>query len=326
MTKKSLSKIEGKKPKVSILIPSYNQEDVIEQTLRSALLQTYENVEVIVSDDASTDKTPVILEVWQALYPKKLKIFLHKDNLGVTENHTRGLLKCTGEYITFLDGDDLFLPKKIERQVLFMQKNETCSICYHDVDVFDSETGSCLYLWSKRFGRREGNIKSLVRYGNYLPAVSVMVRRKHIPPQGYDAHILVYSDWFLWLNILNNGRGRICYLEDVLAKYRRHIGNLTNTARWKFVDQLLTLTLVETKWPYLAFFARMRRSEVQFMQAMNALGTKKYGSVGPYFLDALMSGFPFLPWVRLILREALFFFRNKAKSDDILKSILLKKT
>ena len=81
-------------PKVSVLIPSYNQESVIEQTVMSALMQEYDNLEVVVTDDASKDRTPQILRELQASYPERLRVFLHQTNLGVTQNHTRGLLEC----------------------------------------------------------------------------------------------------------------------------------------------------------------------------------------------------------------------------------------
>lgn len=315
---------DNKVSKVSILIPSYNQEEVIEQTLHSALSQTYENIEVIVSDDGSTDLTSQILNQWQQKFPQKLKIFLHKENLGVTKNHTRGLLECTGDFITFLDGDDIFLPEKIEKQLTFMLETPDCSISYHDVDTFDSLTGKQIYLWSKRFGTRQGTIRELVRFGNYLPAVSVMVRRKDLPPDGYDQRIAVYSDWFLWLCTLSNGRGKICYMDDILAKYRRHSGNLTNVSKWKFTDQNLVLDMVSEKWPELNFEIRMRRSEIHFMQAVNSLFQANYESSVKYFLSALQNGFPFLPWLRLIIREIFFFMKHRFYTDDILKSILFR--
>ena len=272
-------------PKVSVLIPSYNQESVIEQTVMSALTQNYDNLEVVVSDDASSDRTPQILRGIQRRYPNRLKIFLHQKNLGVTENHTRGLLECQGEFIAFQDGDDLFLPGKIKKQVEFMQNHPDCTISSHDVDVFDSETGNTLYLWSQRFGRREGGMRELVRYGNYLSSVSVMVRRIHLPEYGYDERIKIGSDWLLWLEVLSHGKGKIRYMDGVLARYRRHAGNLTNLSGWKYEDQFITLSLIETKWPGLLFPARMRRSEIQFMIGMSAFSQKKFGDASKYFME-----------------------------------------
>jgi glycosyltransferase involved in cell wall biosynthesis len=312
-------------PKVSILIPSYNQEDVIEQTVMSALTQNYDNLEVVVSDDASQDRTPQILSEIQGKYSERLKIFLHPTNLGVTKNHARGLMECHGDFIAFQDGDDLFLPGKIKKQVEFMREHPDCSISSHDVDVFDSETGKTLYLWSQRFGRREGGAHELVRYGNYLSSVSVMVRRIHLPPDGYDDRIRIGSDWLLWLEVLARGTGRICYLDEVLARYRRHAGNLTNISNWKYEDQLITLALVETKWPSLLFQARMRRSEIQFMVGMSAFSQKRFRDASKYFLESFVLGFPFLPWVRLMWRELFFRLQHRSLKDDILGSMIAMK-
>jgi glycosyltransferase involved in cell wall biosynthesis len=308
-------------PKVSVLIPSYNQEAIIEQTVMSALTQNYDNLEVIVSDDASADKTPQILKEIQAKYPDRLKIFLHQTNLGVTKNHTRGLFECRGDFIAFQDGDDLFLPGKIKRQVGFMLEHPDCAISFHDVDVFNSDTGETLYLWSQRFGRREGGMDELVRYGNYLSSVSVMVRRMDLPDYGYDDRIRIGSDWMLWLEVLSRGKGKMVYLDEVLARYRRHTGNLTNVSGWKYEDQLITLALVETRWPHLLFPARMRRSEIQFMAGISAFSQERYKDAGRYFLESLVLGFPFVPWLRLVWRELLFWLRYRNVEDDILGSV-----
>jgi glycosyltransferase involved in cell wall biosynthesis len=312
-------------PKVSVLIPSYNQENVIEQTVLSALTQDYDNLEVVVSDDASSDRTPQILGKIQQNYPDRLKIFLHQMNLGVTKNHTRGLLECRGDFIAFQDGDDLFLPGKIKKQVEFMLKYPDCTISFHDVDVFDSETGETLYLWSQRFGRREGGMYELVRYGNYLSSVSVMVRRIHLPENGYDDRIRIGSDWLLWLETLSRGKGRIYYLNEILARYRRHAGNLTNVSSWKYEDQLITLALIETKYPALLFPARMRRSEIQFMVGMSAFSQKRFKDASKYFLESFLLGFPFIPWLRLLWRELFFWLRHRELKDDILGSMVATK-
>jgi glycosyltransferase involved in cell wall biosynthesis len=312
-------------PKVSVLIPSYNQERVIEQTVLSALMQDYDNLEVIVSDDASLDRTPQLLRELQAQYPERLKIFLHQTNLGVTRNHTRGLLECRGDFVAFQDGDDLFLPGKIKKQVQFMREHPECAICSHDVDVFDSESGKTLYLWSQRFGQREGRIRELVRYGNYLSSVSVMVRKSDLPEYGYDDRIRIGSDWLLWLEVLARGKGRICYLDEVLARYRRHAGNLTNVSGWKYEDQLITLALVDTKWPSLLFPARLRRSEIQFMVGMSAFSQKRFKDASKYFLESFVLGFPFFPWLRLMWRELFFWLRHRKMKDDILGSVVATK-
>jgi glycosyltransferase involved in cell wall biosynthesis len=307
-------------PKVSVLIPTYNQESVIEETLLSTLMQDYDNLEVVVTDDASHDRTPQILRDMEAKFRGRLKVFLHQENIGVTRNHTRGLLQCTGDFVAFQDGDDLFLPGKIQKQVAFMLSHPQCTICSHDVDVFDSNTGKTLYFWSRRFGHRAGGIRKLLRYGNYLCSVSVMVRRQDVPSYGYDDRIRVGSDWMLWLDVLSHGKGEMCYLNEVLARYRRHAGNLTNVSGWKYEDQLVTLALAETKWPHLLFPIRMRRSEIECMMALGAFSARKTGQAWKYFVESCITGFPFFPWARLVWRELLFRVGRRNAKDDILAS------
>ena len=307
-------------PKVSILIPCYNQENFIRETVLSALNQSYENIEVVVCDDASNDNTPQILKELEEQYQPKLKVYCHQENLGITKNHTRGLLKCSGELIAFLDGDDLFLADKIEKQVHFMLERPECTLSYHDVDVFDSVSGKTLYLWSKRISTREGKINDLIRFGNFLPAVGVMVWKKDIPETGYDERVKVYSDWLLWLSTLYQGKGKICYLGETLAKYRRHEANLTNSSTWKTIDQNTVLDIVSSGWPEFRFEVRMRRSELYFIQALNALIKRQFGSGLKTLLQALTLGFPFFPWMRLLLREIGFLVRNNFRLDYIFKS------
>lgn len=309
-------------PKVSILIPSYNQEAIIEQTLLSSLEQDYDNLEVVVTDDASTDSTPEILREYMSRYPGRLKIILNSENAGVTRNHTRGLLACDGDFVAFLDGDDLFLPGKIKKQVEFMIAHDDCAICCHDVDVFDSKTGKTLYLWSERFGFRQGGMKTLVRYGNFLPSVSVMARKKFLPAYGYDERVRIGSDWLLWVETLANSHGKMYRLDQVLARYRRHSENLTNTWPWKFEDQLVTLALIVTKWPEMGFSARLRQSELYCISAFRAFMQKRYRTGFRYFSESIILGFPiFVPALRLIVRE-LRFLRERPGNDDILGDII----
>jgi glycosyltransferase involved in cell wall biosynthesis len=311
-----------KLPKVSVLIPTYNQENIIQETLYSALEQDYDNLEVVVADDASTDGTPQILLEFEKKFTGRLKVYLHDENLGVTRNHTRGLQQCTGEFITFLDGDDLYLPGKIRRQVDFMMKNPSCGLCYHDVDVFNSETEEVLYSWSKRFGRKKGKMKDLIRYGNFVPSVSVMVRSKDLPDYGYDDRIRIASDWMLWLDVLAKGGG-MGYIDKIMARYRRHDSNMTNAWPWKFEDQLITLGLVVAKWPQFANVARLRQSEINLINAVYMVLQKNYGKAFHLLINSFVLGLPSLfPGLRLIWREVFIRHEKKNKQDDILGGVI----
>lgn len=309
-------------PKVSVRITSCNQQKFIEQTVLSAAEQDYDNLEVIVADDASTDHSPQILEAVQEKYRGRIKVFLYPDNIGMTRNQTRGLQQCTGELIATLDGDDIFLPGKISQQVEYLLSNPTCVLCYHDVEVFRSADQRVLYTWSQRFGHKQAGMKALVRYGNFLPSPSVMVRRQNVPAYGQDSRIRYGSDWLLWLEVLSGG-GQAGYIDKVLSGYRRHAENITNTWHWRFEDHLVTLGLIAAKWPHLASAARLRQSEISLMHAIHCAAQKEYGNALDLLANSFFQGLPiFLPGLRLVWREILFSLKNEVSLDDPLKGLV----
>ena len=102
-------------PKVSVMIITYNQEDLISETIESVLFQNYPNLEIIVSDDASTDKTPEIILSYASRYPNVVIPVLNKKNIGITGNSNTAFFACTGEMVAVLGGDDEAGAKKATR-------------------------------------------------------------------------------------------------------------------------------------------------------------------------------------------------------------------
>ena len=107
-------------PLVSVFLPTYNQDLYVAESINSVLSQDYENIEIIVGDDFSQDKTwDIVLEL-QARYSSKIKVFRNERNLGITGNCNEILKRCTGMYVAFFSGDDLLNPGKISKQVSAM--------------------------------------------------------------------------------------------------------------------------------------------------------------------------------------------------------------
>ena len=146
-------------PLVSIRVVVYNQVAFIEECLDSLLAQTYRPIEIIISDDASTDGTVDILKKYAKRHDC-IKLQLNSTNLGITKNTNTGLKICKGKYIAGLGGDDIFLPEKIEKQVEYMESHPECTICYHNLDVFLSETGETLYFYNKKKAQEIRRYKS----------------------------------------------------------------------------------------------------------------------------------------------------------------------
>ena len=192
-------------PLVSVVIPTYNQFDLVDDAIRSAVTQDYEALEIVVSDDGSTDGTIEKIRRWAQEYPGRVIGLIDQPHLGITGNCNRGLHASHGEYVAFGAGDDMFLPGKLSAQVAWFEEDPGRTLCGHDVEVFESESNKRLYLWSDRHPLRAGTGAAGVLAGAAYVSSSVMIRRSSIPPYGFDARFPVSSDTKLWVDCLSGG-------------------------------------------------------------------------------------------------------------------------
>lgn len=206
-------------PLVSIITPLYNSEKYVAETIDSVLAQTYQNWEMIVIDDCSTDKGPEIVDEYCRI-DSRIKLLKNSSNSGGAITRNNGIEFASGRFIAFLDSDDLWKPNKLEVQISFMINN-IIEFSYCDYDVIDSrsiETGE------KRIAPK------ILNYNTALP-----VNRIGCLTAIYDAVIIgkVYfpiirkrQDYALWLKILKMGiEGKS--VGQNLAKYRVHDNSIS---------------------------------------------------------------------------------------------------
>lgn len=239
------------KPLVSVRIVTFNQENYIVDCIESVLAQTYKNIELIISDDGSTDSTQKILEDYKEKYKSKIKLKLSKSNEGITKNINSGLENCSGKYIAGLGGDDILLPTKIEEQVNYMEKNKNCSICFHDLDVFDSDTNKTIYLYSEKKKPKNGTYKTLLKNPGMNGACSNLIKGDILKKIKFDESLPVAADYFCWVSVLLEG-GEIHYIDKVLARYRMHSDNVSTQKDYlsqNNLDHLITYQKIISKKP-----------------------------------------------------------------------------
>lgn len=135
------------KPKVSVIMATYNCEDTIKEAIDSILNQTYKNIELVICDDCSTDNTYNILLEYKDKYPEKIVLIKNEVNSKLPYSLNRCLEQATGEYIARMDGDDISLPERLEKQVDFLENNPQYMACGTDMMRFD-ETGDYSYYHS----------------------------------------------------------------------------------------------------------------------------------------------------------------------------------
>jgi glycosyltransferase involved in cell wall biosynthesis len=248
-------------PKVSVIVPIYNQAGFIRETVDSVLAQDYDNVELVLSDDGSTDGTSEILREYAAREPERVKLVASKRNTGIAGAFNRALDAYTGDYIAWLGGDDVMLPGKLSRQVGVLEARNDVIACCHDADVFDSATGRSYgrftEIYNGRRGVREGGVELLLDPAYLMLPSTMMVRSGAIGELRFDPRIRVSNDWLFDIQLFRHAR--VTGLDDVLARYRRHERNATACGSDSLEDALVVLALAEARYPELHRLIRRRR-------------------------------------------------------------------
>lgn len=254
-------------PLVSILVITYNQESFVGEALRSALEQDYDNLEVVVADDGSTDATPDIISQLCKEYPGRLIPLSGGENLGITGNSNRGLRHCRGKYLALQGGDDLLLPGKVSAQVAWLEADERRVLCGHDVQIIDGD-GFPLGLYSAKIPLSAGvGPEKIIRTASLFAATAVMLRREAIPGYGFDARIKYVSDWKIQIDCLARG-GHYGYVDGVLAKYRFHPGGVTSSRKIAcYEDSISCLHEIVEQYPEYRGSATRKEGEYQLIMA-----------------------------------------------------------
>jgi glycosyltransferase involved in cell wall biosynthesis len=206
-------------PRVSVVVPSYNQGRFIEETIRSVLLQDYPNLELIVMDGGSRDGTVSILQ----RYDSWIHCWLSEPDRGQTHAINKGLARATGEIFTYLNSDDLLHPGAVTRVVDAFQRNPDVAVV-HGECVYVDEAGGELF-------RRSATVDGLLDYlriwerfatGNYITQPEAFIRREALTRVGEfreDLHSVM--DFEMWLRLLSHGY-RFLAIPGAVAHFRTY--------------------------------------------------------------------------------------------------------
>lgn len=198
---------------VSIITPLYNSETFISDTITSVINQTYSNWELILIDDCSTDNTIKIAENFISKN-HRIKLLKNESNQGAAISRNKGIMASKGDYIAFLDADDLWKPIKLEKQVAFMKANN-CYVCFSSYEQIDEE-GKPLNKMVKALPVLTYNkfLKS-----NYIGNLTG-VYNANVLGKITSANLRKRQDWLLWLNAIKASGKPAQGLQESLAFYR----------------------------------------------------------------------------------------------------------
>ncbi|WP_309499583.1 glycosyltransferase family 2 protein [Sulfurovum sp.] len=212
---------------ISIAIATYNGEKYLEEQLDSIYAQTYKNIEVVVADDCSTDKTVEILEQYSKSHG--LKYFVNKQNLGFVKNFEKAITLCQGEYVALADQDDIWKKNKI--QILYHHVGEALLI-HSDASLIDAE-GEIINTSYAQSSHKVFR-KDIIGYffNNDATGCTMMFSKKLLSSIIPIPSNSISHDW--WIAIQAKKREKIIYVPEPLIRYRQHQNNqigAINTAK-----------------------------------------------------------------------------------------------
>lgn len=201
---------------VSVIIPAYNAEKYVESAVRSIMTQTYKNLEILVTDDCSTDST---LEILNRLAKEDCRIIVYhnEQNKGIVKTLNDLVSRANGKYIARMDADDISLPKRIEKQVAYMQKHINIMILGCNVTHIDGFGNS---IFRPIIPCTSVMVKNMRYFRTCFYHPTVMFRAEIKNEYFYEDKYQYAEDYALWLKILESHRGN--NLKQRLLLYRIH--------------------------------------------------------------------------------------------------------
>lgn len=217
----------------SIVIAAYNAEKYILDTLVSVNNQTFDNYEVIIIDDASTDLTVCLVEEY-IKNNVKFSLYCNEKNLGVARSRNIGFDKAKGEYIALLDADDLWLPRKLEKQHQLVQTMDV-DITYTSYEMIDELSNSL----NRVYVTKDKLSYSDLLKENYIGCSSAVFKKCITKKISMDPNY-AHEDFAFWLECLRKGYTGVGLLEP-LVKYRILDGSRSHNKRKAFVERFRIL-------------------------------------------------------------------------------------
>ncbi len=213
---------------VSVIIPYFNKKRYIEETIQSVLRQSYENFEIIlIYDDECLDDLKFIKQIQNE--DKRIKLIINQKKLGVGESRNIGIKEAHGEYVAFLDADDLWKKDKIKYQIDFMETNKAL-ISHTSYEVIDKNNK----ILNVRKAKDYNHYKNLL-YSCDIGLSTVVIKKRLLQNDIFFPNLKTKEDFVLWLKILKMNI-KIHALDEKLSSWRKLDNSLSSSITQKMKD------------------------------------------------------------------------------------------
>lgn len=306
---------------VSVCVITYNQEEYIAECLESLIAQqTNFNFEIIVGEDCSLDNTRSIIQVYVDKYPDLIKPLFYKSNVGAVENLKQVYIKAKGKYIAHIDGDDIALPNKLQKQFDILEKNADCNVCTHDMIRIDAKSINQNNDWV--YPENTYDLFDLYHKLPFFAHSSKMFRNKY--PSSFWEELL--SENYILdidIHVANTLDGKIFHIGKLLGGYRVGTGisfeanvnpilplgakRLFDKALIIYKDEPKKLAQIESLYAHAMLqcaynYAVFDKSSVLFKEYVNLSLDRKFIGITQLFFK-LATYFPSLSFALFRLRS-----------------------
>lgn len=294
-----VNKKEGKL--ISIVLPVYNGEKYLEKALRSIVQQTYENFELIIVDDCSTDHTPDIIRRYVDK-DKRIRCIRNVINLKLPKALNAGFAKANGVYLTWTSDDNCYKPNALEVMVKYLEGHNNIDMVYANYTEIDF-AGKII---RKRYLEEPGGIV----YKNVVGAC-FLYRHEIAKCVGeYDANLFLAEDYDYWIRI--SKVGMIAHIADNLYYYRIHRSSLTSDRCDMAVTQ--TYRVLEKHFLYLYSFMKKDKDKINFLKKLEDWGKNLNRKQVQLQLCCVYPRYRYIAWYRNLGRSIYeFAYKMKGK-------------
>lgn len=214
---------------ISVIIPIYNAEDYLEETILSVLNQTYQEFELLLVNHNSTDSSSTIINKFEKKDTRVKAIHLDMNMGGPAHPRNIGIEKAIGKYIAFLDSDDVWVEKKLEEQLKVIQ-DENAYVVHTLANIIDENSIQIGEFKNQRVFDKLKYIlgsKNIIYYTNYINVNSVLMRNDGSIKFNEDKNLIAVEDWKLWIELISKDK-KIVLLNKKLLNYRIHSASISN--------------------------------------------------------------------------------------------------
>jgi glycosyltransferase involved in cell wall biosynthesis len=247
-------------PRVSVLMPSFNYARYLPFAIESVLSQSYADLELIITDDCSTDGSREIAEQWKHR-DRRVVTVVHDVNRGLAAARNSGLEVSSGKFVALCDADDTWLRDKLEIQVECLERDPGLGLVHSDSLIMDREGDLTGQLFSdlvhKKRQPTSGWLFGELCDRNFLCVPTVLARREALEHAGgFDGRLRSLEDWVCWIRVAR--RYPICYVARPLARYRLHGSNLSSDRASMARNRVAAIQLVLREFPDIPARTRSR--------------------------------------------------------------------